>query len=635
MGLLAPWFLAGLGLLALPVYLHLLRRSRPDSKQFSSLMFFEPGRQAELRRRRLDYLLLLAARLLLLALIILAFAQPVLRLAAVRAGSPALRLVVVDTSASMGFRGRMEQARRMAADLLTPQARLAAFDTRLRLLDRAELPRLEAGPQPNSFSELGRALRAFHEEQKQPVEVHLISDFQRAALAGGFAGLQLPEGVALHLHSVAQRAEPNWAVESVSAPARVRHGREARIHAVIAGFHTEASRKTAVLRVAGREAARRAVEVPPEGRATVEFDGPDLPYGFVECSVRIEPGDGLAADDEFLFAIERTDPLPLAFFGDRRAETYIRSALEAAAGGVFSLSGSAGWQQARALIAAGSMPQEAELEAAVRRGMGLLLVLSPQDAARGRVPVTGQKISGTRYAARAAEGFFLASRTDATSPLVEKAGAWQGVRFYQVLAVEPGEARVLAAAGGGAPLLLEQRLGDGIVLVLTSPLDGVASDFPLHPAFVPFVEQAARLLTGWEDSTAALAAGETLAAAAADRARAFEVLDPRGRRALSFAESTQGAPVELDQTGFWRVMRGAGRSRVIAVNVDRRESDLAPAPEELLKVWPAAAAAAAAGAPGGGTPPAKPLAPWVIGAALIAALVEAVLASYYLGKEAA
>jgi len=633
MGLLAPWFLAGLGLLALPVYLHLLRRRRPDSKQFSSLMFFEPGHQAELRRRRLDYLALLAARLLLLAFIIFAFAQPVIRSASVSAGSPALRLVVVDTSASMGFRGRMERARRIASDLLTPQARLAAFDSRLRLLDRAELPRLEAGPGANSFGELARALRAFQEEQKQPVEVHLISDFQRPALAGGLSEVQLPEGAALKIHSVAERAEANWTVESVRAPARVRQAREARIQAVIAGFRTEAAQKTAVLRVAGRDVARQSVEVPPEGRATVEFDPPDLPYGFVECSVRIEPGDGLPSDDQFLFAIERTDPLTLASFGDRRAEYYIRTALEASAGGVFALGGSAGWQNARALIAAGAAPAEAELAAAVRRGMGLLLVLSPDDAARGRVPVTGQKITGTRYAARTGEGFFLASRTDATSPLIEKAGGWQGVRFYQLLAVEPGEARALASLSDGAPLLLEQRVGDGIVLVLTSPLDGVANDFPLQPAFVPFMEQAARLLTGWEDSTASMPAGDLLAPAAGDRARAFEVLDPRGRRALSFSEAARGASVELDQTGFWRVLRGGGRDRVIAVNIDRRESDLDPVPPDALQLLPAAASAA--GQPGGGAPPARPLALWILAAALAAALVEAVLASYYLGKEAA
>lgn len=630
MGLLAPWFLAGLGLLALPVYLHLLRRSRAETKQFSSLMFFEPGPQPELRRRRLDYLALLAARLALLTLILLAFAQPVVRSTAVRAGAPPLRLVVVDTSASMGYRGRIEEARRKASELLKDGARLAAFDSRLRLLDRAELARLEASAAANSFGELARALRAFHEEQNRAVEIHLISDFQRSALPGGFAELALPEGVALRLHSLTDRAEPNWAVESVRAPGRVRHGREARVQAVIAGFHTAEARRTVALVVGGRVVARKDVDVPPEGRATVEFAGLDLPYGFSRCSVHLEPGDGLTADDEFLFAIERTDPLPLAYFGDRRAETYLRNALEAAAGGVFTLS-SGDWQRARAVIAAGAMPAEAELASAVRRGTGLLMVLGAADVARGRVPVTGQRIGGTRYAPRLAEGFFLVSRTDPTSPLIAKAAGWQGVRFYQVVAVEPSEARVLAALADGTPLLMEQRVGEGTVLVLTSPIDGLANDFPLQPAFVPMVEQAARRLVEWEDSTAVMAAGEVLAVTGGG-SRAFEVLDPQGRRALSFAESAQGAAVELIGTGFWRVMRGGGRDRMIAVNADRRESDLEPVPEETLRMWPAAAAAAGRGQ--GGTPPERPLALWVLAAALAAAVAEAVLASYYLGKEA-
>lgn len=634
MSLLAPWFLAGLGLLALPVYLHLLRRSRPDAKHFSSLMFFEPGLQAEFRRRRLDYLKLLAVRLLLLAFIIFAFAQPVLQSRAVRAAAAPARLVVVDVSPSMACCGRLERARRIAADLLAPEARLAAFDSRLRLLERGELGRLEPAAAATSFSELARALRAWQQEQKRPVEVHLISDFQQSALAAGLAGIQLPESVALRLHPVAEKAEPNWAVESVRAPARVRQAREARVEAVLAGFHTPEAQRTAVLRIAGRDAARKTVTVPAEGRATVAFDSFDLPYGFTQGSVRLEPADALAADDEFLFAIERTDPLPLAFTGSRTAETYIRNALEAAAPGVFLLGGEAGWQKARALIAAGALPPEAEVAAAVRRGMGLLLVLTPADAARGRVPVTGQKISGTRYAARSAEGYFLAQRTDPTSALIGKAGGWAGVRFYQIAAVEPGQARTLAALEDGTPLLLEQQLGEGVVVILTFALDGIASDFPLQPAFVPFVEQAARLLTRWEDSTATLAAGETWTPAAGAGARSFEVLDPQGRRVLSFAEAARGAAVELDQTGFWRVLRGEGREQRIAVNIDRRESDLAPAPADVLAAWSAAAAAPGQQS-GGGPPPARPLAPWLLAAALVAALVETVLASWYLGREAA
>src|SRR6204780_3529469 len=76
MGLFAPWFLAALAGLALPLYLHLLKRQTTTPKPVSSLMFFESRTQASTRHRRLRYFLLLSLRLLVLLLLILAFANP-------------------------------------------------------------------------------------------------------------------------------------------------------------------------------------------------------------------------------------------------------------------------------------------------------------------------------------------------------------------------------------------------------------------------------------------------------------------------------------------------------------------------------------------------------------------------------
>ena len=58
MGFFAPWFLAGLAAVGLPVYIHLLRRQTTTPRPVSSLMFFERGIQSSTRHRRLRYLLL-------------------------------------------------------------------------------------------------------------------------------------------------------------------------------------------------------------------------------------------------------------------------------------------------------------------------------------------------------------------------------------------------------------------------------------------------------------------------------------------------------------------------------------------------------------------------------------------------
>ena len=53
MGLFAPWFLAGVAAIGLPIYLHLLRRHSTTPRPFSSLMFFEPRTQSSIKHRRL------------------------------------------------------------------------------------------------------------------------------------------------------------------------------------------------------------------------------------------------------------------------------------------------------------------------------------------------------------------------------------------------------------------------------------------------------------------------------------------------------------------------------------------------------------------------------------------------------
>jgi hypothetical protein len=76
MGLFAPWFLAGLAGLALPLYLHLLKRQTTTPKPVSSLMFFESRTQSLHPSSPARYFLLLSLRLLVLLLLILAFANP-------------------------------------------------------------------------------------------------------------------------------------------------------------------------------------------------------------------------------------------------------------------------------------------------------------------------------------------------------------------------------------------------------------------------------------------------------------------------------------------------------------------------------------------------------------------------------
>src|SRR5215469_16601943 len=114
MGLLSPWFLAGAAAVALPIYLHLLRRHRSDPRPFSSLMFFERRTQSSIKHRKLRYLLLLSLRVALLLLLALAFANPFVTRTAASGGSRKMLVIAVDNSFSMRYGDHLARAKQAA-----------------------------------------------------------------------------------------------------------------------------------------------------------------------------------------------------------------------------------------------------------------------------------------------------------------------------------------------------------------------------------------------------------------------------------------------------------------------------------------------------------------------------------------
>src|SRR5437764_5903282 len=167
MGFFAPWFLAALAGLALPVYLHLLKRQTRTPKRVSSLMFFESRTQASTRHSRLRYFLLLSLRLLVLLLLILAFANPFINRNAASLASSRLVLLVIDNSFSMRAGTRLADAKAAAINVLSgkgaARAQVGAFGSQLLLMTqpiedqselRAAVNAIQPGDGHGNFGEL-------------------------------------------------------------------------------------------------------------------------------------------------------------------------------------------------------------------------------------------------------------------------------------------------------------------------------------------------------------------------------------------------------------------------------------------------------------------------------------------------
>src|SRR5665213_682072 len=355
MGLFSPWFLAALAGVALPLYLHLLKKHNRPPKPVPSLMLYESRVVSSTKHRRLDHILLLSLRLLLLALLILAFANPFINRNAAALASNRLVLLVIDNSFSMRAGTRLADAKEAAMSVLAgkgaARGQVAAFGSQLRLMTqpiedqaalRAAVQSIEPGDGHGNFAELARAVRATAEATRTPIELHVFSDMQRTELAPTFSDMAMPANVKLITHAVVTKAQPNWTVESVDAPGQVwgKDAKPVRVQAVIAGYGTPAAQRTVTLVVNGKTTASKSVAVPANGRATVEFPALEVPYGFNRCEIKIDSADGFPADDQRRFAVQRSDPqkvLLIHNYGESRSQVYVGAALSAAAQSAFVL----------------------------------------------------------------------------------------------------------------------------------------------------------------------------------------------------------------------------------------------------------------------------------------------------------
>ena len=679
MGFLAPWFLGGLLALGVPVFVHLLKRHITVPRPMASLMFFERGTQSSTKHRRLKYLLLFALRAALLLLLVLAFANPFIRRPA-NDPTGRLLLIVLDNSFSMRAGTRFADAKQQALATLTAKpasqkAQIVALGGQVAMLtqpieDMAQLRNALESIQPGdghaSFGELGRDIRTLGEQTKGPADLHLFSDMQKSAMPANFADMVLPAETKLILHPVAKgAAPPNWTVAGLDAPAELadpKDTKKSRVLAVIAGLNTPAAAKNVSLLVNGRSIATRKVDVPANGRATVEFSPLDMGYGFNKCEVRIDANDAFPLDDASVFAVRRSDPQKVLFvrgLGDTRSELYFGTALAAAAQASFTMqaasaAGTNDLDPSRyafvVLSDAVSLPSifERNLQDYVNKGGSVLIALGTSAGHHARIPLWGSEVKDNREYARGGGNAITVGQVDFTHPALADAqpgrdnGGWAETKILYASVVDPGNARVVARLSDGTPLLLDKPMGEGHVLLFTTGFDNLTNDLPLHPVFVAFVDRTARYLSGTERLSGSRLVGSFVqlrnGGATTGVTASAEVVDPTGKRPLSLEEARTAQAFRLDHAGFYQVRFANGKDAVIGVNPDRLESDLQPMPNDTQQLWSGSNTAAPAEAAQSVSTNEVKYRPmglwwWVMLLALLVALAETAVSSGYMGTQ--
>ena len=597
MGFLVPAFLAGLAALAIPLLLHLRHRDRDQPVPFPSLMFLEQLTIRTERRRRVSDWPLLLLRLLLLLLLVTAFARPLLRSRVVAGADTRSRAVVVllDRSMSMSYDGTWQRALDSARAVIgrlggNDRVAVVAYDdeaeTRQRLTaDRSAAVGTLNGLVPRARgTRLAPALRVARQQLLDApfaaAEIVVISDLQRSG-ATGIAGVELPAGVTVRALPVGPLRWRNASLPSIDVR-RVVQG-ERTVLAVKARIQHQGDSagpaRTVTLMLNGREAGREETTPAINGERVVTFAPVPAPEGAVALQVAMTP-DALALDDTLVAIVPRDDDLTVALRGAGSDALYFERALEIGRAPTVRLARSNDATGAPVRVFWDVLP-DTETAAWVEGGGGVVVVLGRRLAARSGTiaPWLPVALAGTADRVTDRGGTLRDVRTEHPlfQPFREVPDALGTVRFLRYARVDAAvDADVLARFDDGNAAVVERRVGNGRVIMLTLPLDNTAGDFPLQPAFLPFVRQLVLHASGRDAAPLWRTTGERWALPGI---LADPVVEAPDRSLVRPAMDSLGAAVTLTDAGIYRAFRGRAGGEaeaMLAANAPPGESVLTP-----------------------------------------------------------
>lgn len=611
MSLIAPFFLLGLLGLGLPWWLHRLETQTTEREKFSTTRFLEASKKRIHVQRKLRFLLLMALRMLFLALLAFAFARPILLKdpeAAVSADTTH-HVIIVDGSFSMNQGDKFTTAIERATTVINGMgpddiASLYSASTGVREIaeptaDVAELGGALATLVPdNGRLDLGAMISSLNgmiETSNANFVLHLIGDFQLTGQAVRFADM-IPDvingrPVTLDIQQVAPAPAANWTIDSVIVENR------ATVIASVRAFGVEAaSEKQVALSINGEVQQQQAVTINASGAYLVEFNDVMFGEGDNRVDIALSPADDLPQDDTRHTVFDNSPPAPVLLLTadpESLGVTYVRAALETAPRGYSVEVTDLADFDARVMQRypwliiedIGSIEAGGALEAALRdymNGGGAVFAASgPRAGTLSTMPLLGSAISSSIVDPRAAQPQIV--RIDSTHPVLADSAGWTNITARALLVETTAEDQVLIAQAPNTPVLIERPMGAGRLFLLTTSIDNSASDLPVKPVFVSFIAKAAQYLSNEKLLVKEQVADSFLQLAQTGGASG-QVVDPDGENLLSLQDTTVAQDVQLNKRGYYQVFTPGGEV-LVAVNPDIRESDPAPMPPSALQNW--------------------------------------------------
>ncbi|MES2626292.1 MAG: BatA and WFA domain-containing protein [Pseudomonadota bacterium] len=610
MSLITPLFLVGLLGLALPWWLHRLETQTTEREKFSTTRFLEASKKRIHVQRKLKYLLLMALRMLFLALLAFAFARPIFLSDPEVAVSEDTthHIIVMDTSFSMREGDNLAQARSMATSIINNMgaddiASIYSASTGVKTIaeptaDAAELNQLLTTVEAdNGRLDLGAMISSLNgliEESEANFIMHVVGDFQQSGQAVRFADM-VPDvingrPVTLDVQQVDTNVHANWAVDSVIVENR------STVIASIRTFNAAAEpvQKDISLMVNGEAQQQQTLTTTGNGVFLAQFDNVVFAEGDNRVNVSLAPQDTLAEDDVRYTVFDNSPPAPVLLLTSDPASlgvTYIKAALETAPRGYqveavniadldMRIMQRYPWLIVEDIGTVGT-GLEASLRDYINGGGAVFAGAGPRSTSLTALPILGNAIDAVAASTRTAVQQI--TQIDTTHPALNDSSGWSSVNVRAVPFALSPEDRVLVAQSARSPVLIERNIGAGRIMLFASSLDNSNSDLPVKPVFVSFISEVAQYLSN-EKLLVKEQVADSFLQLTLTGGSSGQVIDPDGTSLLSLEDTTRDQDVQLNKTGYYQVFTPAGEV-LVAVNPDIRESDLTLMPVQTLQTW--------------------------------------------------
>lgn len=290
-----------------------------------------------------------------------------------------------------------------------------------------------------------------------------------------------------------------------------------------------------------------------------------------------EVSDALPEDNRFFFTVHRREKIPVVLSADGPALLFLREAISSP--GVpweVKTDLSAGpLKKARVLILHDPPSIPGYLSDWVQNGGSLLIFSGARSAETLKSPLLPVTPHGSRILRRERDEPLSLADIQWQHPVFQifadqQKRYFSGIHFYGYTEAQAAaESKILARLKSDSPALVEKKFGRGDVLWFASTASNDWNDFPLRPAFLPFVQNMVAHLSGARRQFASLRVGDRLDLTLRGSS-GVAAIDPRGQR-LAVPEDRQ--VLETQQPGFYEV-RYNRLTDYVGVNIPAAESNL-------------------------------------------------------------